>query len=158
MQAIPDDMKYFVRHLPGPIVGFSLAAICLGIAALGLIDDTAPLGVKLGLGIPFGALSLVFVVVALRPPTKHPGIVAFRDRRQDIVWLYVFRQNVNGRHANSALIIGLIDGKTPQLPIRKGSEEEFLAYATSLAPRASRGYTSELLQQFRINPASMLQG
>ncbi|MBK8172620.1 MAG: hypothetical protein IPK60_20095 [Sandaracinaceae bacterium] len=155
MDSGTDELSYFVKHLPRPYVGIALAVLCLGLGSAGFLDPTAQLGVKLGLMIPFGLLSVVFVVVAARPASKHPGIIAFAQRRADIVWIYVFRQKVNGRHASSALVIGLADGKTTQLPIRKGSEDAFLEYAYSLAPRATKGYTRELQLQFRNDPRSL---
>jgi hypothetical protein len=157
MPQMPADMDYFVEHLPKAYVGLGLAALCAVLGSLGFLDADASTGMKLGLAIPCFFLAALFVVMAFRPASKHAGIVAFRDRRADIVWIYVFRRLVNGRHASSSLVICLVDGRQTELPIKKGREEEFARYAASLVPHARTGHSPELARQFKADPRSFLQ-
>lgn len=151
-----DELQPFLEKARMGKGSFILAVVCAAIASLGLVDRTASLGFTLGLAIPFGLLALGFVVLGFRSPDKHAFIVALRERRNDIVWLYLLRQNVNGVHAQTFLNIGLIDGKQRALAIGKTGEEEMLAHAKALLPHATVGYSPELQAQFKRDPRSML--
>lgn len=151
------ELAPFVQYAKGSkVAGIVVALLCFGIASLGFLDDTASLGVQLGLAIPFGLIGLGILVLAFRPPSKHPAIVALRDRPNDIVWVYTVDQVVNGVKSQTFIHLGLVDGKQRGLAIgAKTDPEPLLARLRALLGHATFGYAPELEAQFKKNPASL---
>ena len=150
-----DELAPLVPKAKMRKAGVILAALCAGIIAMVFADSEAGWGTRLGVTIPFGLLGVAFLALGFRSPARHPAIMALRNRRADVVWVYVLRHTVNGVHANSYLHIALVDGRSYALAIGK-DEDEMLALVRRLVPRATAGYSPELAARFKRDPRSML--
>jgi hypothetical protein len=111
--------------------GIVLALTCAGIASLGFLDPKAGLGIQLGLAIPFGALALLFLYVAMMPASKHAVIVMLNQRAGDVVWVYPHALEVNGRASQKFVSFGLV------------------------LPQATVGFSPELRAAFKADPGSL---
>lgn len=150
------QLSQFLRYAGGNKVGGIIVAIlCFGIGALGFADQTAGVGIKLGLAIPFGVAGLVFLVLSFRPAEKHPVIVALRDHPGDIVWVYPGTMTVNGRHSQTFIHFGLASGKRKQLAIgARNDPRPLMDLAEQALPHATLGFSPEMEKAFKKDPAS----
>jgi len=138
------------------VAGVVIAFVCFGIGALGFADDTAGLGIQLGLAIPFGLIGLALLYLSFRPASKHAAIVLLRERSQDVVWVYSSTQSVNGVHSQTFLNFALSDGKQRMLAIGKATDPQpLLARLHGSLPQATFGYSPELEAQFKRQPSAL---
>lgn len=154
------DLAPFLAHARGSRVGgVAVAILCFGIGGLGFVDPTAGLGIQLGLAIPFGLIGLAMLVAVLRPASRHPAIVALRDRAADIVWVYPTTQTVNGVPSQTFIHLGLADGTTRALAIgAKTPPEPLLQQLVGPLGHATFGFSPEREAQFKQAPASLRRG
>jgi hypothetical protein len=154
------ELAPFVQYAKGSRVGGVIVALlCFGIGALGFLDDSASIGIQLGLAIPFGLIGLAMLYLVLRPASKHPAIAVLRDRASDVVWVYSSTQNVNGVHAQTFINLALADGKQRMLAIGKQTEPEpLLRRIQASIPHATYGYSPELEAQFKRQPSALRRG
>jgi hypothetical protein len=150
------ELAPFLEHAKfSKVGGIFVALLCFGIASLGFVDDTASLGVQLGLAIPFTIFGLFFLFVIFRSPTKHAAIKLLRNS-QDIVWVYVSTQSVNGVHSQTFLNFGNSAGTRKMLAIGKKTDPDpLLARLHTSIPHATYGYSAELEQQYKRQPSSL---
>lgn len=151
------ELAPFLHYAKGSkIAGIVIALVCFGIASLGFVDDSATLGIQLGLAIPFTGIAIFMLYVGFRPADRHPVIVILRDRANEVVWVHAQRQFVNGVHSQTFINVGLASGKTKGLAIGpKTDPTPLLGRLQASLPRATYGYSPELQAQFKKNPASL---
>lgn len=151
------ELAPFLHYAKGSKVGGVIVALlCFGIGAVGFADDTASLGLQLGLAIPFGLIGVAMLYLSFRSPTKHAAIVVLRERPNDIVWVYPLRQIINGVHSQTLLNFGLVDGKQRGLAIGKQTDPEpLMARLHGSLPHATYGYSPELEAQFKRQPSAL---
>lgn len=137
--------------------GILVAVLCFGIGAVGFLDQTATIGLQLGLAIPFGLIGVFMLVVAFRPPHRHPAIVLLRDHSDQVVWVHSLAQHVNGVHSQTFLVFGTSNGKQKMLAIgAKTDPDPLLRLLHDGGLRhATFGHSPELEAQFKKNPASL---
>lgn len=151
------ELAPFLAHAKlSKVGGIIVALLCFGIASLGLIDDSATIGVQLGLAIPFSAFAIFFLFVTFRPPHKHPAIVMLKNHANEIVWIYVTKQSVNGVHSQTFINLARSTGQRKMLAIGKATDPEpLLALLHRSIPHATMGYTPELEKQYKSQPSAL---
>ena len=147
----------FLHYARGSkVAGISIALVCFGIGALGFVDPSAGMGIKLGLAIPFGLIGLFLLFVAFRPAASHPVIRVLRTRASDVVWVYPSTQSVNGVPSQTFVNFGLIDGSSKALAIgAKNDPKPLLDAARASIGNATFGYSPEIETRFKQNPSSL---
>jgi len=102
----------------------------------------------------FGAIvGALFFLPSLGDPAKAKILRTLRDRRDDIVWLYVLQQR--GQAAASWVMIGLSDGKIERVHATMGEESTVLNALRAYAPQATVGFSPQRQTQFASSPASL---
>ena len=103
-----------------------------------------------GLSAAIFGLFFVLLVFQRLGDSKHPALDVLLTRPEEVVWLY-FRAG-NNRNLGFGVVLGLRGGELLQI---EHSYEWLLDQLVPLLPHAKVGFTPELAEAFKSDPASV---
>lgn len=160
MATLPPDLEsLLVEQIREAKRGWRAGAITmvllmLVLGAIAWFAIEPPQGQRIAALAGFGVLvGFLLFIPSLGDPAKARILETLRTRADRIVWLYVFTQR--GQGAGSWIVIGFDDGKRDRITAAMGREEEVLRAISTLAPRATLGFSPELEARFLRAPVEL---
>jgi hypothetical protein len=136
---------------------FLFVPIAIGFAIVPLLDPETTLAEGLGMA-GLAALSLGIaawlgaIAYRLRDPRKNPIVELIEHHPADIAWTYIREQRSRGITVLTAMI-WKADRRHESIRVVRDDADTLLAELARRAPHAARGYTRELQNQYRADPA-----